>query len=299
MRNTVRTATAALAALLFAGCAPSAPELPADTSPAAVASKLTDSGGAAFLREISMYSWPDDGRRAAELFSWIATDADSPDPESASRAGRSAHAIASALADDFVDLKNLAGGNPDLLRAFSSALIPFQGAMVGEVSGTTGFEPLDDLRSNLPQTAKLFGVLADAGNGFGDAARQRARVYQKAYGATPGSDDLNRAVQLLGLVAAGDRLAGHADSDLNVGKVESAAKWAILAQTVHGGSAHIDARYFNPDGTLMAPEQVAEQLGAGNWSLYDAQLSAALAGNQSATEAVRQAGRTFAAIATP
>lgn len=302
MHIAIQTAAVALAALLFTGCTPDTPVLPGDTSPAGVGEKLTGSDGPAFLTELSNHSWPDRGAQAAQLFDWIAADAGSANPDTAARAGRSAHAIAVHLADNNAGLKDLGTANPKLLQGFGAALIPFQGAMVGDASGTSGFTPLDDLRSNLPQTARVFAVIAGdetAGREFSAAARQRALDYQKAWAADPTTDDLQRAARLLGLVAAAARAAGHESTDLTYDHVVASARWIILAQTVHGSEPHIDPRYFNPDGSLMSPDQVAKQLGAGNWSLYNAALSNALAGNQPAWEAVQQFGRTFRAIANP
>lgn len=298
MHIAIQAAAVALAALLFAGCTPDTPALPVDTSPAAIDDKLTGSDGPAFLTELSSHSWPDRGAHAAQLFDWIAADAGSADPDTAARAGRSAHAIAVHLADNNAGLKDLDTANPKLLQGFGAALIPFQGAMVGDPSGTSGFTPLDDLRSNLPQTARVFTVIAGdetAGREFSAAARQRALDYQKAWAANPTTDDLQRAARLLGLVAAAARAAGHESTDLTYDHVVASARWIILAQTVHRSEPHIDPRYFNPDGTLMDPEGVPDAL----WSLYNAELNLALADDQPAWEAVQQFGRTFQAIASP
>ncbi len=107
------TATAcAFMVLVSAACTPSAPALPTDASPAAVSEKVRGSGGSSFLGDITSFERPDDGRHAGELLSWIPRDAKSSDPETANRAGATAHAIATFLADHYNDVKERAQPTP-------------------------------------------------------------------------------------------------------------------------------------------------------------------------------------------
>ncbi len=118
------------------------PSCPPSTDTAAIADRVTGPDGQAFLRDITTASWDDDGHRAAELFAWVPRDAQSTDRAAATRAGQTAHAIASFLADEREKIAG-APANPALWQAFAQSLVPYLGAMVGDESGVVGFEPLD------------------------------------------------------------------------------------------------------------------------------------------------------------
>src|SRR5262249_19630117 len=176
--------TISLAVLLSAACSPSAPELPSDTSPAAVADRLTGSGGSAFLSDITTHEWPDDGRRAGELLSWIPRDAGSSDQATAARAGAPAHALAVFLADHYSERKSSGGLNPALIQSYAGALIPYVRAMVGDPTGTSGFEPLDGLDTDMPRTASVFAAMASdpkANEMFTNAAKKSGAAFEQDF----------------------------------------------------------------------------------------------------------------------
>jgi hypothetical protein len=53
-----------------------------------VSKQVTDAEGGNFLTEVTTFGWPDDGRRAAHLFTWISRDATSTDQAVSTRAGQ-------------------------------------------------------------------------------------------------------------------------------------------------------------------------------------------------------------------
>jgi hypothetical protein len=77
---------AATASLIASGCGHGEPDLPPTSDALAVDERVTGSDGQDFLREITTAALDDDGRRAAELFTWVRRDATSTD-SAASRAG--------------------------------------------------------------------------------------------------------------------------------------------------------------------------------------------------------------------
>jgi hypothetical protein len=298
---------AATALLLSGACAPSSPELPSDASPAAVADRVTGSGGSAFLSDITTYEWPDDGRRAADLLSWIPRDANSSDRATAARAGTTAHALATFLADHYSDIKNSVGRNPALIQSYAGALVPYLGAMVGDPTETSGFEPLDELDSNMPRTASTFAVMntdAQASAIFAEAANKRGATYQgnfaNAVAVDPSSatspaqhDTLARAARLLGLVGAGNRLAGATSSEMTAAHARTEVAYAVASKMLRGPNPYFSPEYLTPDGTLKQPDQVENAA----WSLYDTQLANYLATYPPITKAVDQFVSRYESIA--
>jgi hypothetical protein len=175
--------TATLLALVVGCTTPAEPKFPHDTSPTAIADLVRGPDGQAFLRGITTYSWEDGGQRAGELFTWIPQDAKSVRQADATRAGETAHAIASFLADERT---MIAGAPPNsaLLQAFSVSLTPYLGAAVGDDSGTAGFLPLDGLGSPMRRTTALFAAMKhslDADREFTGAAGDRAAIYERSF----------------------------------------------------------------------------------------------------------------------
>ena len=170
--------------LALVGCTSDAvPELPSSTDATAVADRVTGPDGQAFLRDITTASWNDDGRRAAELFASVPRDAPSTDRTAATRAGETAHAIASFLADQREKIAD-APPNPALWQAFAQSLVPYLPAMAGDESGVVGFEPLDGPNSQMRHTTSMFAAMAknaDANRILTEAASARAHTYEAAW----------------------------------------------------------------------------------------------------------------------
>lgn len=196
------------------------PDLPAETDTMAIAEQVTGPNGEAFLREITAQSWNDDGRRAAALFAWIPQDAHSPNADIATRAGQTAQAIASFIADSN-EAATDAPANHLLWQSYSEGLIPYLGAMVGDRRNVSGFTPLDGLDTEMPRTAALFATVIKkpvGQSGVTKAASARAHSYESEFAeaavAEPLAADrgevqegLLQAARLRGLIAAGTHLA--------------------------------------------------------------------------------------------
>ena len=264
-------------AVILVACG-SSPTLPADD--VATYQMLTHGNGQGFLREISTQEWDDRGKQAAARFSWIARDAQSTNEDAAQRAGEAAHAIAKFLGDNRDDLMRVSTGwfglqhrslgqlNPELVRGYASALIPFQGALIGNVKPVRGFELTGD---GLDQSSarSVFAVIdtdTQAGTEFKDAAYQRVHSYLRAYaeavvGRNPdGLTALRNAADLAGVVEGGQRESGNtavqtatAQHWINLAGYEVAA-----AMGVRPDGPDIPDKFFQPDGRLKSPEQVSK-----------------------------------------
>lgn len=158
---------------------------------------LTGTGGQDFLYEVSTFHWDDAGAQAGKLFEWIAAEATSPDPAVAARAGESAHALASFLGnrgDGLLGIKSGVFGltrstvgalNPNLVRAYGTALTPYQGAMVCDTRTVNGFGGLAEPCEAAVSAAKpVFAALnTDPGtaSAFADAAYARMDRYLESF----------------------------------------------------------------------------------------------------------------------
>jgi hypothetical protein len=306
MRITLAVVVCATA-LIAAACSPSAPALPTDISPDKLAGQISGADGTAFLRDVTTHEWSDEGQRAGEMLSWIPRDAGSSDTATAARAGTTAHALAEFLADHYTEVKDAGSANPALIQSYAAALIPYSGAMVGDPSGTSGFEPLDRLGSPMQRTALVFAVIArdDAANReLTDAAKNRASEYEQQFAnyaaadpsltkPDPRREPLAWAARLLGLVAAGDRLA-NPDTAMPLSiRPATEVQYEIVSRMVRRSDPRISPEYFNPDGTLKSPDKV----GNSAWSLYDSQLANYLASYPRLSAAVSEFDSTYLSIA--
>jgi hypothetical protein len=254
--------------------------MPADDS--ATYQLLTGPSGQEYLRQISSHDWDDKGAAAAATLSWIARDAQSADATAAQRAGEAAHAIATFLADNKDELLQLSAGwfglqhravgqlNPALVKGYASALIPFQGAIVGDVKPMRGFEIIGD-GIDLSSARNVFAVIdtnTEAGktfNEFNEAAHQRVRGYLRTYAAAAVSKDvgnlvdLQHAADLAGVLAGGQRMSGN--SAIDTRRAQYWINWAgyelAAAMGARPGGPDIPDQYFTPDGRLKAPDQVS------------------------------------------
>lgn len=294
-------------AVVTAACSPSTPALPTDTSPDKVAGQISGGEGTAFLRDITIHEWPDEGQRAGELLSWIPRDARSSNSPTAARSGTTAHALAAFLADHYTEVKDAGSTNPALIRSYAAALAPYLGAMVGDPSSTSGFDPLDRLGSPMQRTALVFAVIAGDGAAnreFTDAAKNRAAEYEQQFASyaaadpslskpDPRRESLAWAARLLGLVAAGDQLS-NPDSAVPLSfRPATDVQYEIVSRMVRRSDPRISPEYFNPDGILMSPDQVGNDA----WSLYDSQLANYLATYPKLSDAITEFDSTYLSIA--
>ncbi|MEW2479393.1 hypothetical protein AB0876_07340 [Mycobacterium sp. NPDC049093] len=305
LKNAILAIVCAVA-LVGTGCSPTKPVLPTDVSPAAIAALLTDNDGTEFLGEITGYDWPDQGREPAELFEWISAAAESPDQATSEQAGVAAHALAGFLGDQSDERGVAPAGNPELLAAYAEALVPYQGAMIGDSRGTSGFEPLDKLDSILQRTASVFTAMrkTPAQENFISEAKVRAGNYQTQFAEfaaanpTLPDDHTERSyaqwsARLLGLLARSERVAVPGDRSSIPGVAASELRFAIVSRMVHGHDPRISAEYFDKDGGLVSPTS----LKGGPLSLYNAQLINYLSAYSELESAVAKYEGTLRAIA--
>lgn len=283
------------------------PTLPSDTSPAAVAALLTGPDGTRFLGQISSFQWSDAGREASGLFDWIATDAHSSDPETAARAGVSAHALAEYLAGQPAGSTTNVN-NAALLTGYAKALSPFQSTMIGDSRRTSEFQPLDNLESGLPRTARVFSAIvsaSDARKHFAGAAESLAETYEGKFtefaAANPTLPDgrIERSyvlwsARLRGLLARSITLADSVDKASGSAGATTQLRFAIVSRMVHGSDPRISPQYFTDEGTLIDPAK----LQGGLLSLYSAQLVNYLSTYPRLADAVAEFDQTLNLIAS-
>jgi hypothetical protein len=274
-----KTAVMAVTLVLAIGLAACghAPDLPNDD--ASTYQLITGSGGREFLLQISNHDWDDGGAAAAARLSWIGHDAQSADATTAQRAGEAAHAIATFLAQNADELSRVPSGwfglqhhavgelNPELVRGYASLLVPFQGALVGDVKSVRGFTILGD-GVDLSPTRKVVAVIdtnTQAGNEFKDAAYQRVQGYLRTYAGAVvnrNTDELvalRHAADLAGVVAGGQHESGNGSIE-----PETAQHWinwagyeVAAAMGAGPGDPDIPVQYFASDGRLTSPDQVS------------------------------------------
>ncbi len=260
----------------LSACGDTAPRLPSNDEE--MFQKLTGSDGPRFLQQISAHAWADGGTAAADRFAWIKPDALSTDPARAQRAGEAAHTIALFLSEPKYGLANLPTGlfglrrrslgelNPNLLAAYAEALTPFQGALVGDLRKSPGFEVVGD-PINLASAREVFSNIdtnTSAGAAFNNAAYERVEQYLRAYAESVASHDtdnlvaLQFAAGLAGVVEGGRRKSANtalqispAQHFLNLARYEVAK-----AMRVEPGANGIPSRFFTPEGVLKSPDSV-------------------------------------------
>jgi hypothetical protein len=302
---TARFALVIVAVFGLLGCTSQhRPELPPSSDTAAIADRITGPDGQAFLREITTAAWDHDGREAAELFAWIPGDATSANQASASRAGTTAHAIASFLADNRQALIG-APANSALWQAFSQSLVPYLYAMVGDSAGTRGFEPLDDVDSAMKRTTSLFATMtkdpaanrsfteaAAASAGKNEAAFAKAAVADPVKPAEHAVQALFQAARLRALVDAGKYLADPKSPRPSPEHAQTEVMYQIASLTARPDDPHINSEFFK-DGHLLSPNEIAPS----DWSIYDAQLTVYLVAYPETGEMVRAFGQAYDRIA--
>ena len=70
------------------------------------------------------------------------------------------------------------------------------------------------------------------------------------------------------------------------------AQYTVASQFVHQGDPHIDDRFFDKNGQLKPPSQIDDA----DWSLYDSQLTASMAGQSQINAMMSKFGTTFGHI---
>lgn len=267
-------------------CGIAAPEFPSD--PAASYERLTGKDGRDFLARITTYRWSDKGAGAAASFAWIGRDALSQNKQAATRAGQAAHAIAAYLADQQNTLVNglstgwfqsghqsLGQRNPDLVRGYAFVLSPFQGGMVGDLTGTSGFEPLSRGPGDYSPVRNVFAVIdtdTQAGNKFTSAAYEKVDAYLhefaiQATNNSPTTADLDFATVLSGVAEGGAHTAGNPDIRFRTEQESYTLAAYTLAAALRPHPGIIDQKFFVTDG-LKPPHQVPEE----DLSPYTSQL---------------------------
>jgi hypothetical protein len=307
MTLTLRVALALTAIIGLVSCTSHhEPELPSTSDTAAIAGRITGPDGQTFLREITTAAWDDDGRRAAELFEWVPRDAASTDPAVATRAGQTAHAVGAFLADNRNELTS-APANPALWQSYSKSLTPYIGAMVGDPTGTRGFEQLDEINSDLSRTASLFATMtkdAQANRAFIDAAAALAHTLESAFAKAavadpvrPATDDavegLMRAAYLRALVDTGRYLADPKSPRPTPRLAQTELKYQIVSLTARPTDPHINSEFFK-NGRLLSLQDIAKT----DWSIYDNQLSTYLVAYPQIRAMVNEFGHRYDLVAT-
>lgn len=298
----LRSTVAALC-LIVLGCGSHAvPELPSSTDRSAIIDIVRGPDGQEFLRDITAAKWSDDGREAAELFAWIPREAQSPDRSIATSAGQTAHSIASFLSGDDASADP---SNSALWQMFARSLIPYLGATVGDLSGVAGFDPLDELNSDMQHSAGLFATMtknAEANRPFTDAASKLAQAYEAAFAKAAVADplqadqgnaqrDILRAARLRGLIAAGSFIADPQIGRPTTAKAQTQVAYQVASLTARPGDPHINPEFFIAD-RLKSPAEISDA----NWSIYDTQLTVFLAPSPRINDAIRRFGRTYELI---
>lgn len=198
----------------------------------AVHDLLTATGGSAtgqqFLSDLHHFDFQtwDQSRSTHTLLDWIGQDAGSPDVATATNAGQAAHALAlnldanhdGLLEDGGIFPRNIGAWDPELVRADATALAPFQRAMIGDMTGTHGFDFIGHPeKGDFSAARNVFAVLDtdhEAAKNFTAAAEQNILRYQDDFAAaaardpnfgdlSPHYDDMRHAANMLGVLNGG------------------------------------------------------------------------------------------------
>lgn len=281
----------------------SAPALPTDRSPSATHDLLTGPNGQDFLESVSTYAWDDRGAATAGLIEWVAPDAVSPDERTAARAGETAAAIAHFLADRSPSLQAVDTGflgsdvttvgklNPQLTQAFATALGPFQGAMVCDPRGVTGFPLLETpCEAAVLKARPIFAALSTDPSAyafFADAAHERVDGYLRTYAdndptdvANPLPSALSYAGRLLGLVTAGARTTPNSSIEPpNIVDEMLHARYVMARAMLTRNSALAFPGDYVRNGELMTPDEVRDAFGTRGFENYSQALTSFLRAN--------------------
>ncbi|OMC27968.1 hypothetical protein A5740_20595 [Mycobacterium sp. GA-1841] len=198
--------------------------------------------------------------------------------------------------------------NAALLTGYAKALSPFQSTMIGDSRRTSEFQPLDNLESGLPRTARVFSAIvsaSDARKHFAGAAESLAETYEGKFtefaAANPTLPDgrIERSyvlwsARLRGLLARSITLADSVDKASGSAGATTQLRFAIVSRMVHGSDPRISPQYFTDEGTLIDPAK----LQGGLLSLYSAQLVNYLSTYPRLADAVAEFDQTLNLIAS-
>jgi hypothetical protein len=290
-----RLAIVIAATFTAAGCAMSTPALPPSDTPLAVHDFVTGENGRADLEQISSYAWEDHGSAAAVYFTWIPRDSTAPDVPTATIAGESAYALAAFLADEQDQLASIGHGflqlshssvgalNPNLVAAYASALVPFQGAMVGSDAGVEGFAPVKGV--DVDDYSGVIGIFAaiasdpTSGEKFNKSGydqawtivgRAAATGCQNAASARSSTPVLNRGGALAGSIAAAVERPGAAKLAVrSLGDADNEATLVVARECLAGDrNPPASVKRFMDGSALFTPEQVSQRLGDASMTEY-------------------------------
>ena len=290
-----RVAIVIAACFTAAGCATSTPSLPSSNTPAAVRDFVTGENGRADLEKISSHAWEDHGSAAAAYFTWIPRDSNAPDAPAATVAGESAFALAAFLADEQDQLASIGHGflhlrhssigalNPNLVAAYASALVPFQGAMVGSDAGVHGFAPVKGV--DVDDYSGVIGIFAAIASDPASGEKFNKSGYDQAWTIVSGAAAtgcrnaasarsstpvLNRAGALAGSIAAAVQRPGAAKlAVLSLGEADNEATLTVARECLAGDpNPPASVKRFMDGSALFTLEQVSQRLGEAGMTEY-------------------------------
>jgi EspA-like secreted protein len=238
-----------------------------------VSAELSSDTGQQFLTDLHTHVWAEtadatENRRSTHtLLDWIGEEAHSSDDAVATRAGAAAHALAENLNanhEPYLNPSPLVGAtpnvanlNPELIAADAIALEPYQDALVGDLTGTKGFEVIGNPGDgDLDAARNVFAVIDSdpgAAKAFNAAAEQKILTHQQAFAdaaaaGPPSADtsagDLKRAGFLLGAVNGG------AEQEANARGLQGAQTDQAIYDIKKGG---LDYLFGNLPGTSHVP----------------------------------------------
>jgi hypothetical protein len=143
--------------------------------------------GQDFMMDVATHEWVDDGKAAGSLFAWT-NDTNGPE---ATIAAKTANVYAEFLGHNSGELLSIGGDrqigdvNPELVKAFSTGLLPYQEELVTDQPKVdTPFNRIDDLKGSMDDTKGLFAVIdsqPDAAREWNTQAYQHAMDMQKSF----------------------------------------------------------------------------------------------------------------------
>jgi hypothetical protein len=200
--------------------------------------------GQDFLHDITKHEWNDDGKAAGQLFEWT-KNSTGPDGQIA---GETANVYADYLGTHSAELLAIDGNrqigdmNPDMVKAFSNGLMPYQQELVTDQPAIdTPFHRIDDLGSTMDKTKGLFAVIDsqhDAARDWNRTAYNNALDMQKSFAEFAREhpdlpkgdtrlDDLQSSARLLGVIDGGmsqETLSNVRNGQMNVDQAFENAK---------------------------------------------------------------------------
>ena len=259
--------------ITVSACGASPPELPPN-SPSEMLSVLTGNTGEDTLEKVTTYDWDDDGAAAGARFTWIGRDAASTDAATTSEAAQGAAVLAQYLMDNAGSLKAVSSGflgmskvtaaqlNPQLIRAYATALAPHLSEFVGgkqSAFGTVRTKVSDD-PSALRNLMSVLVADPEAGRTAVEAAHSATRLYEDAAAAAPPDSDesvaaLRAAGTLMGAAYGAVTLAGSDVPTPPIGEATNEMAVRIATILVPSDPNPAKVSKYVKDGTLLTPAE--------------------------------------------